>query len=204
MEMTDFVKEIKTTIEIELKLIKKSDNKKKIETSEKIQFKQIEIEYLEKKDTTKLDYMNEIFEVENEKLEDFKGVYVFVLNKEFNLKDDFFKEVYLYKKTDENNKVTFEKVYCIASDYNDDKIPNKLKKNKVFYCGQSQEIFSRIYEHLTNGNYSGDKSLKLGFKSRASIKNKLTCYIHLENDETKRSQIEQAIHNQYGYYFGKK
>lgn len=199
MEMKDFDNKI------ELK------DEKNNQKSEQIQFKQIEITYLEKKHkdfvkekTTKLEYMNKILNTKKKKLKQFKGVYVFVLTKDFELTDDFFDDVYLYKKDKKAGEGNFEKVYCIASDYNRDKTSNKLVNNKVFYCGQSKEIFSRIYEHLTNSNYSGDKSLKLGFNSRAEIKKNLTCYIHLNNNKTKRSQIEKAIHDEYGYYFGDK
>lgn len=196
------------------KIIKVNNKNKKIFYT-RIKFTEIDIKSLKLPsknfnidNKNKLDYMKTIFGLENDnkydELSAFKGVYVFVLNKDLNLTDDFFDDVYLYKKTDENNKVTFEKVYCIASDYKGDERPKNLKMNKVFYCGTSGNIFSRIYEHLTNSSYSGNKSLKLGFDSRKSIRDNLTCYVHLENDETKRSQIEQAIHNQYGYYFGKK
>jgi hypothetical protein len=154
----------------------------------------------------KVEYLNEIFSRKYSALSSFKGVYVFVVNKENNLilEDNFFKETYIYREVKQDE---YECVGSISSKLkcNPDRRPGDaevtLEDKKVFYCGRSDDLFSRTKEHLTNDTYSGTMSLKLGFGSRKWVRKHLKCFIVLLNI-SKRKQLEKYIHNTYGTYFG--
>lgn len=155
---------------------------------------------------SKVEYLNDIFSTEYKNLKCFKGVYVFVVDKEDGnliLDDNFFKETYLYKK---NSDDQCEFVRTVSSSFKSDP-PRKpgdgvveLVHGNVFYCGRSDDIFSRTKEHLSSNTYTGNMSLKLGFDSRKWVREYLKCYIILLDDD-KRAEIEDYIHNTYGSYF---
>lgn len=158
----------------------------------------------------KVDYLNDIFSTSYKTMNSFKGVYVFVVDKTDNIliNDDFFKDTYIYRKIDED-KQKYEYIRTISSTFkfNPKRKPGDgeviLEHEKVLYCGRSDDIFSRIKEHLTSKTYSGTMSMKLGFESRKNIREYLKCYILLL-DEIERRKIEKYIHKTYDSYFGEK
>lgn len=157
---------------------------------------------------SKVEYLNNIFSTSYNYLKCFKGVYVFVVDKDDGnlfLDENFFKETYLYKKNIDNQ---FEYVRTVSSSFKSDP-PRKpgdgvveLVHGNVFYCGRSDNIFSRTKEHLSSNTYTGNMSLKLGFDSRKWVREYLKCYIILIDDEDNRAEIEDYIQNSYGSYFG--
>lgn len=146
----------------------------------------------------KLKKLNELLNENFQKLDDFKGVYIFCLTDNFVIPDNFFDDTRLYKKDKDDY------VLDIASNFNEVFESEKcLKKNHLLYVGMKKEnIFSRIKEHLTNNKINGCRSLKLGFDTRKDILKKIICYIVLECDEGKISKIESDIASHFGTYFG--
>ena len=154
----------------------------------------------------KVKYLNELFLINHPNLKSFKGVYIFVINSENDvvLTDDFFDDTYVYKKI---NECKYNYIGTIASSFrsNPKRKPGDgevtLENKMVFYCGRSDDIFSRTREHLISNNYSGTMSLKLGFEKRKWILDYLKCYVILI-DENKRADIEKYIRDKYNSYFG--
>ena len=140
-------------------------------------------------------------------LKDKSGVYVFVLNKKFDLDYcRFMSEVTgVYLK---NNcpYTVISSVPEINIDFveEDEKKTQKytLKVNCIFYVGKAADLKGRIGEHLNSCKINKTSSLKLGFDSRKDIKDAIELWVIEENDEEKRGKLESAIRERYGCYFG--
>lgn len=138
------------------------------------------------------------------------GIYIFVVDKDYELNEEFFSETVLYKGRKIDDGICFTKAYDVAS------IPSAticdeikkngsviLKKDQILYVGMRKEkLLNRVKEHLTNNKINGCKSLKLGFETRCGIKNNLRCYVAFIDDKDSISRIEKLIRQTYGSYFG--
>ena len=132
------------------------------------------------------------------KLKDIKGVYAFVVgDKPIKIEGDFFEATEAYAKTDGGYVDTqFNFASPKTGDYPKDGV---LKPDYIVYSGKKEEdLLDRVREHITNCQYNGNRCLRLGFPSRAKIRDKLKCYIALVDNPTK---AENVVHS-YGRYFG--
>lgn len=135
------------------------------------------------------------------------GVYVFVLNKDFDLDYcRFMSEVTgVYFK---NNcpYTVISSVPEINLDFveEDEKKTQKytLKANCILYVGRAKNLKNRVEEHLNNDNINKTSSLKLGFNSRKDIKDSIDLLVIKEDNNKERGRLESEIRKQYGCYFG--
>lgn len=135
------------------------------------------------------------------------GVYVFVLNKDFDLDySRFMSEVTgVYFK---NNcpYTVISSVPKINLDFlEEDEERTKhytLKAKHILYVGKATDLKGRIGEHLNNDNINKNSSLKLGFDSRKDIKDSIDLWVIEENDDEKSGLLESEIRKEYGCYFG--
>lgn len=133
------------------------------------------------------------------------GVYVFVLEKDFEYKRKMFeKEVTgKYKVYDENIKKYINIVHSCATAPN---FPDKtkiLKANHIVYIGSAQDLHGRVNEHLTSNKINNTVSLKLGFVTRKEMKDCIVIYVKLCKKEDYKRE-EARLQGKYNYYFGRK
>lgn len=77
-----------------------------------------------------------------------------------------------------------------------------LEKDFVAYVGKAENFSTRISEHLFGDKINGTASLKLGLKSRESIKEHLKLLI-VEGSKDECRDMENNARDKYGSYFGK-
>ena len=136
------------------------------------------------------------------KLQDTSGVYVFVVNKNFELDyRQFTKEVTGQFITADGN---IGKTMIIVPKFNGTLSKNsyiRLKKNKNFYVGSAQKVKSRVQQHITSNTVSKTASLKLGFETRQIAKKFLDVFVHYcEINEARK--LEKYIRQKWQPYFG--
>lgn len=135
----------------------------------------------------------------NEKINNCKGVYLFVVknNFEFNF-DEFSSEVtgIFFKKM---IPYTMQISVPPFNYYKPSKDKYTMKKDEVFYIGSAGSIRDRIGEHLTSKKITGCTSLKLGIETRSKVKHNLDVYF----EENIYRDEEKELRNKYKPYFGK-
>lgn len=138
-------------------------------------------------------------------LKDVCGVYLFIVNEDFCFEQKYIDETEVYRKITGRYINTG---YNIASPPSDVYFPDDgmLEKGKIFYIGKAESnIFARIKEHLTNSDFNGTRSLKLGLPLRSKVVQYLDCYIWqcISNNPKEIREMENKLHKNYHCYFGK-